>query len=305
MNKIISIPFFLLCAGISLTNCGQNSASDDKKSSEAPKHRSVQTVGAAEEDNSTSQWGYKKKLAHLVPEGNSPEVPYYVILGGNHSCRRALASMGHESPYETPMYQNFERNLLDNFKVNFYPIHYLVSCYDKKRKIFYATSQDPTTILPAAEQTIRDVILSETLPGQRIILVGHSYGGWLAMQLAADIAPQRPIVGLFTLDPISALQCTPKLLDGCKQAPTDIGPQTQQAIAQSVGVWENFYQTQTKLLHSSAIPAASVNTLVQASHITIHSNAAIWSRVFQADRIQVAPQYGQQYGQQQAPYNAF
>lgn len=97
--------------------------------------------------------------------------------------------------------------------------------------------------------------LSSKVPGGRLRLVGHSYGGWTVMSLAKDLPASVTIDTLVTIDPISTRDCTP--LDflsggaGCKRAPSDFGVDGLAAIKKRVGPWVNFYQTSDTVLFSS------------------------------------------------------
>ena len=98
------------------------------------------------------------------------------------------------------------------------------------------------------------------LGSSRVFLVGHSYGGWTAMESVLKLDSRSKVVGLITLDPISRTNCTPaEFLStgrGCLEAPADFGATGLSAIAQRSGYWGNYYQTASPVLHSGPITGA-------------------------------------------------
>jgi hypothetical protein len=108
----------------------------------------------------------------------------------------------------------------------------------------------------------------------RLYLIGHSYGGFTALQLADFLADD--LVGLVTLDPISMLSCQAKEMatkvystialkhDGCKLAPNDVFSlksidRILHVIEQAKGTvwWYHIYQKAFPWLHSDAVMSAS------------------------------------------------
>ncbi len=101
-----------------------------------------------------------------------------------------------------------------------------------------------------------------------MIILGHSYGGWLAMQTAALLLADRKLVtALLTIDPLSPLECDFKTFKGCQRAPQDIPQETLERVSREVGSWINyvsdvntegqkFFIRLKKGLHSSPIEQA-------------------------------------------------
>jgi pimeloyl-ACP methyl ester carboxylesterase len=108
-------------------------------------------------------------------------------------------------------------------------------------------------------RTVSDFV--DPLSNPKIYIVGHSYGGWSAIQVAQELGDRGfHVSGLTTIDPINPVLCKPRALAGnilssgsaplgCLTAPSDFDSR----IFQHVSWWRNFYQKQTTILHSDAI----------------------------------------------------
>jgi hypothetical protein len=104
------------------------------------------------------------------------------------------------------------------------------------------------------------------LPEPRVVVVGFSYGGWLALKLLPMIEKQAKILGLLTIDPISMDQC-PMIdllngalrgepLTGCTSAPSDVTSEELSTATQKPGSWLNVYQDTGFYLHSGPFGGA-------------------------------------------------
>jgi hypothetical protein len=96
-----------------------------------------------------------------------------------------------------------------------------------------------------------------------VILIGHGYGGWMAMEFARTLPPSLPIHLMVTLDPISMKTCTSDIMihgtrgknarSGCSTSPKDFPSDDIMRISERTGNWLNYYQTSSVYLHSAAI----------------------------------------------------
>lgn len=108
--------------------------------------------------------------------------------------------------------------------------------------------------------------------GRPVILIGQSHGGWTAMKAAANLTTRINL--LATIDPISVKNCHAGAFSasttgyatagfepwrGCTEAPTDFGAEQSSAIRENTLHWINFYQLETRFLHSSSIVEADEN----------------------------------------------
>jgi hypothetical protein len=104
------------------------------------------------------------------------------------------------------------------------------------------------------------------LPEPRVVVVGFSYGGWLALKLLPMLEKQVQILGLLTIDPISMDQCPMidllngalrgESLEGCVSAPHDVTSEELSMATQKPGSWLNVYQDTGFYLHSGPLSGA-------------------------------------------------
>jgi hypothetical protein len=210
---------------------------------------------------------------------------FMLVVGGWNSCvtgqmegeQSFMGKSGLESPWDgrttkgfKPFYNRMRETDSD------VKIYFMLVCLQtgpaNKAQMRFITS-DKLAVLhqtkdgrtPYRTEDLPDLV-AQYFPDTAIptYVVGHSYGGWVVMNYIRDIARQgRNIKGLFTLDPISSLQCPPlaQILKSpaCTFAPGTISGSPDipnQEIINSLprdGVWYNFFQNNGGL-HSSAIP---------------------------------------------------
>ncbi|MBI1859499.1 MAG: alpha/beta fold hydrolase [Deltaproteobacteria bacterium] len=110
----------------------------------------------------------------------------------------------------------------------------------------------------------------------QVILLGHSYGGYLAMFLAANL--QRKVEGLFSIDPIGPnCEGAGGLFSGaCEEAPTDLN---NKAIRERTRVWVNIYQTQDWLHSSEIAEAENILMSYRGPHNQIHIDPKTWHAI--------------------------
>lgn len=107
----------------------------------------------------------------------------------------------------------------------------------------------------------------------RVVTVGHSYGGWTALALAVDAIKleTNPIIDIITLDPISLKTCklgeavssfigSGVVSPGCTEAPRDL-PVDLLRDHPNV-TWLNYYQTAEPLLRSGPAAGATKNSQI-------------------------------------------
>lgn len=127
-----------------------------------------------------------------------------------------------------------------------------------------------------APEVVEDLSLDQLLPeiasrvndlqGARVVVVGFSYGGWLALKLLPMLEKQTKILGLLTIDPISMDQCPMidllngalrgEALPGCTSAPSDVTLEELSMATQKPGSWLNVYQDTGFYLHSGPLAGA-------------------------------------------------
>jgi len=135
---------------------------------------------------------------------------------------------------------------------------------------------EPTEIV----DLISDEVPATQTTNTRVHVIGHSYGGWLAIKMAAKIiASGNEIDSLVTIDPISRDDCTYTNWTNCFGAPIDLRDETLAMIQNKTGYWANYYQNTTYYLHSGRIKFADRNEQLDASHYDIDTHETIWSNI--------------------------
>lgn len=133
------------------------------------------------------------------------------------------------------------------------------------------TGRAQSSTIPELFEKIRR--LADTPKGKRdLIVMGHSYGGWMAMNVVLHLKEHRTRF-LATIDPISVRLCKPQRFGwetlrwavgrvaengSCTRNPRDMEPYYDE-LSKRADNWVNVYQSQTGFLHSSAIPEAHEN----------------------------------------------
>lgn len=148
---------------------------------------------------------------------------------------------------------------------------WLRSCYDKWGNIHYISSLDPSDIRTTHNDDLAGYLSRLTALTEQgrnpVFLIGHSHGGWLAMEIARRLPEWVRVMSLTTNDPISPRHCTPVnyiaaiaspsasgiALAGCRQAPADMNENIRSSIlARMPGRgWRHYYQRNFLPLSSS------------------------------------------------------
>ncbi len=202
-----------------------------------------------------------------------------VILGGNTSCKQDADGVG--SPLAMDMHTPFENLRKDLEESGLYAVDYFLSCHNSDAAVHFSASDAPgrlfSTDFTGAQAKIDE--LFETGAAHRLIMAGHSYGGWLAMKSALVL--KEKLATLITIDPISR-QCTILSPGNCTQAPKDVTHEQRLTIKGNAGRWLNFWQDQTSYLHSSVIPEADDNFEELVGHTAMDTQADVWDKLGRA-----------------------
>ncbi len=254
--------------------------------------------------------------ASLSPYGISE--PLYVLISGYHSCNTPIAN----DPLVLSTSNNSAYSILRDAVLKAgHPFEYVEACVNgeiepvqqdlmlRMSSSAKAASDNPIEEV-AFQPPFRDAIVSlskyvddvaQQTKSDRIYVVGHSYGGWLAMKLALKLREGLSFLELITLDPISPLDCTPESFissednRGCKEAPSDVASDERKNIRNRAGHWLHFYQSQFYILHSGPYAEASntvanqkirvpvVNPFMNDFHKEIGRDPALWKAI--ADQV--------------------
>jgi len=233
--------------------------------------------------------------------------PLLVYIGGWNSC--SLNSIDRQSsPYGMSSYPNFLQLHRELRQLSGRIPRYVLACQTARGNIYYYTTSDPTTLIQAkdVESLLTTIQHEQQLARGPTILLGHSHGGWIAMQAVLNLPRTIPFYKLTTIDAISRELCSPSNIVGiyqaswqmpelqfanpdCLIAPRDISNTERNYIRTRVRRWQNDFQTQSQFLHSSAIAQAHDNLrhtfeddnswFSYRSHIEISTAEPLWSRV--------------------------
>ena len=92
-------------------------------------------------------------------------------------------------------------------------------------------------------------------------IIGHSWGGWLAINLIPLIHDDVQINSLVSIDPVSPMRCQPRYyykyniryVPTCREFPKDISDELVMDVHSYVGNWNHYFQNQFARLHSGPI----------------------------------------------------
>jgi hypothetical protein len=234
----------------------------------------------------------------------SETAPLLVLSGGFGSC-----GVGSQAGQDTPdprtmdVNKNLKKIVTDLESNGVKNVATAISCFPialvgASRSVYYVTSDEPEVVKLGIRQDFYDAVEKLAKSGVPRVthVIGHSYGGWNAMQLVKGASNGLTLASLTTIDPISPVNCRPTNIminndpneagqTACKEAPSDVTNSERLGIAKKAGSWNNFYQTDNITLHSSAMPEAGINKLVKYdsgsgnAHIAISNNSIVWDSV--------------------------
>lgn len=228
--------------------------------------------------------------------------PVVVVMGGFNSCpevegvktfsvgqglattKEIFRSSSYQEKLVESFYQKTGRrpvtlftcysNLLFNSRLDTFHLRATFSDIDfsefSQQTIGQKSLEDTGFLRPILEE-IRDKLLrveEDSDDSLELYVIGHSFGGFAAIHLVDYLKNRFQIGGVITVDAISPLTCSPKLVlsgllrtaigghKGCKEFPAD--EFTQLAVksivrADRVSWWVNVYQKQFRQLHGGAI----------------------------------------------------
>lgn len=219
--------------------------------------------------------------SQLKSEG--PTKPLLIVMGGFSTCGEHREHGKRETPlgmelrgYEAALRREIESDRGIVFDV-------ILSCYTKLAELRFVHSFDNYKKLhtEVTYGTFIDHLHQQIALHPNTFVIGHSYGGWLAMKTTASYGgPDEHIKTLYSIDPISRKTClleNPVSWGNCTIAPPDIKDDQRNMIQQVTEHWSNYWQNKTFYLHSSKIDQADVNVKVNASHTEIDNSDQVWS----------------------------
>lgn len=196
--------------------------------------------------------------------------PVVVTLGGYNSC---VASPSGPTPAGSDRWNKSAR-LTRRFSRG--DPQWVRACFDDRGRLYWLSSVAPTLVRSTTTDALAPFFVAVAArlgrEGRPLYVLGHSYGGWLAMHTVWSLPASADVRLLFTVDPISPAQCTaasyvraaaspasaPWHLAGCQRAPTDFSPAARREVRGHLpdGGWRHYYQRNFLPLRSGPFDGA-------------------------------------------------
>ena len=204
-------------------------------------------------------------------------LPLMILAGGNQSCGDLDLN---RIPFTMDMYERFHllvSQVAD--KVGAEPT-FFITCYAENLDMYYFTNgtKAGTLIDLDAYWDIVKQAVKDKKP-ERTLVVGHSYGGWQAMEMVMAMPGTLPKVDLVTVDPISKAKCHYYSPWECSHFPSDIDASDRATIAKQTDSWTNIWQDKTTWLHSGPVDEADSNPKLDVAHTAINTDPRTWTTI--------------------------
>lgn len=191
--------------------------------------------------------------AFLLAPSPAPAETVYLISGGYVSCRTAF-----NDPTSAPLFQAALPRLD--------PKAYVAVCFRSDSAVMsFRSDLDEDETSGGVADLIAGVRrrLAAAEPGSKLVVIGHSYGGWAVIKATAALVSDVEVAYLATIDPISTVGCPPSAylaadepFGPCAEAPRDLA--NEFASLEDAGItWVQFYQDRYQFIRSAAIPEAT------------------------------------------------
>jgi len=212
-----------------------------------------------------------------MPTGSFQLPPtLYVVVGGNGTCNRRRQSDFFDGLIDNSLFRNFNQEFILTGVVRDID-EILFFCYERNQPLLYVyTSKTSEQMQRVYEANVPEVIANRARPYGETVIVGHSYGGWLAIKAAAYLAGQVPPVTLITIDPVSKVTCDSFFDEGCREAPFDIEIWEANNLTLATR-WLNIFQEARIFVGSSPTRLARRNFEVKANHHNIVRKREVWN----------------------------
>jgi hypothetical protein len=218
-----------------------------------------------------------------------------VASGGWNSCQ--------PGPYGQVMSEHIFQLRKRLFETKKIKSRLVMTCFPKySKRIYYFTTSAPNDLRYGLTHDIVNVtsLEAERTTSKSAMVIGYSYGGWLAMSLADQLPASYKIRALVSVDPISMELCRPTdiatwyykhfktaaFANACQTAPQDFSAVARKNILKKVGWWLNFFQLDSDHLHSAVIPEIQDNVLISFKGSVVGSEKVLGhGRIISDDRV--------------------
>ncbi len=233
-----------------------------------------------------------------------PRNPIVLMLSGWNTCWPSEETWA-ISPFGMGTY-NLAKDLVASLESKFEHVPFIFTCFQfqkswdrhKARAITSETGNE-IFLFNIEELAAATLELKEKYNSNQIVIVGHSQGASLGMELVSILPDDLKAKALITLDAISRKKCNYWVMAGafvtfdpfkeCTQFPSEINDFTQELIRAKLGkdggVWENWYQKDFAFLHSGLADFADKNHEIVYdgwdvfAHQYVNSSDEVWERI--------------------------
>ncbi len=213
-------------------------------------------------------------------QGTTPGSTLIVLAAGYQSC--GTDSLGQsDSPFGSRLYQSWNGMALPSVGPQMQPT-VLALCYGMNSEVRFGFAHAAHGIQAVPQEAATELLSRYAQGANRIVIIGHSYGGWLAMHMARALSLSRLHTAiLVTVDPISPTQCSLTNFSGCKASPTDPSPGERLRMRPYIGRWLNAFQQQSAWLSSGPVAEADQNIQLYSDHRASVSDTSLWQQIVQ------------------------
>ena len=207
--------------------------------------------------------------------------PLVISMSGNSTCKPTQT--GDEGPNGTSFFLKSMKVANELEATRGSGPFMIASCYDADAGLISSRSNDGWRNERTDEASFIRMAHEQMHSANHVFIMGHSYGGWLAMKLLEGWGGDPNLVGTIdTIDPISKVTCSFSQPAGCIIAPQDIKIPQRVHIAGVSKIWVNTWQNNTFYLHSSLITEADINKRVlDLDHYTVATDDGLWEDIKQ------------------------
>lgn len=240
--------------------------------------------------------------SHLKDSGESK--PFLIVMSGFNTCDVSPEHGNWHSPMGT-IFRKYADNIAQSTRESSgREFDIFLSCFTTMGELRYAESFDGFKKLHTEQKSddVRDHLHAIISDRPNTFIIGHSYGGWLAMKTALiRHQSHEHIRSLVTIDPISRRNCRLELPGNwgdCTTSPRDFSDKDLAVIRDRTGRWNNYWEDRTVVLHSTEIELADENVKIDLGHAYIDDAPEIWDYKLEAIRSElgVKPGDGKQKG---------